>query len=61
MRAVEHLYGKAVSAVQMNSGMKENGSEQQLVLGKVVFSHPLASNVFSKGLCLLLWKMKRFA
>ena len=35
---------------------QENGSEQQLELGKDVSFHPPSSSFFSKGLCLMLWK-----
>ena len=38
VRAIEHLCGNAISAVKMKR--RKNGSEQQLELGKGVFSHP---------------------
>ena len=54
-RAIEHPYDKALSAIQMNGNTGE-WFEQQLELGKDVFSHPPYSTFFSKGLRLMLWK-----
>ena len=34
----------------------QDGSEQQLELGKDVLSPPPSSTFFLKGLCLMLWK-----
>ena len=51
VRAIEHLYDNAISAVPMN-GSTGDGSEQQLD----VFCHPPFSTFFSKDLCLMLWK-----
>ena len=53
--AIQHLYDEAISAFQMNS-THENGSEQQLELGKDVFSHPPPLTFFLKGVCLMVWK-----
>ena len=50
VRAIEHLYDNAISAIQMN------GLEQQLELSKGVFFHPPFSTFLSKELCLMRWK-----
>ena len=62
VRAIEHLYDNAISAVHMN-GSTGNGSEQQLESGKDVFFHPPSSTFFSKELYLMLLKnmMERLA
>ena len=62
VRATEHLYNNAISAVQMNAA-HENGSELKLESSNDVFFHPTSSIFFSKELCLMLWKnmMERLA
>ena len=44
----EHIYGKTLSAVQMNEAQK-NDSKQQLELGKDAFSHQPYSILYSIG------------
>ena len=54
VRASEHLYDYAISAVQMNVNMGEWFSKTELV--NDVFFQPHSSTVLSKGFCLMLWK-----